>query len=162
MRRFAFKAILIVYVSVFGTQIASALEDELLQRARDLFSQSDSGKISDAISYFRERDNKDSVGILLLAMRFASLTAEVGDALKEITGEDHGTDWDKWMLWQERNPDAKPFAGFDDIHAEVHARVDGNFRLFLGSDKNFTIRTEEITWGGVRKDGIPALTNPIL
>ncbi len=42
------------------------------------------------------------------------------------------------------------------------ASIDPNFRLFLYRDVPHEIRLEEITWGGVVKDGIPALVNPEL
>ena len=40
------------------------------------------------------------------------------------------------------------------------ALIDPNFRLFLQPGVAHEIRLEEITWGGVVKDGIPALINP--
>jgi Protein of unknown function (DUF3179) len=42
----------------------------------------------------------------------------------------------------------------------VMAVIDPNFRLFLKPGVAHEIRLEEIVWGGVKKDGIPALTNP--
>jgi len=39
---------------------------------------------------------------------------------------------------------------------------DSNFRDFLYGGVPTRIRLEEIVWGGVRKDGIPALANPKL
>lgn len=154
-------ALLLAFAVVPG-KIALATEPEVLQQSRNLLTASDRDKIVEAIEYFRERNNKDSVAVLLLSMRFPSNAARIAEVLEQITGEKFGTDWNEWMLWQERNPDIKPFDGFERIHAEVHDRIDGKFRLFLGDDKNFKIRVEEITWGGVVKDGIPALTNPEL
>ena len=135
---------------------------ELMQNARDLFSQTDRAKVTSALEFFKNRKNIDSVGVLVLAMRVSRRTEEIGAVLEEITGESHGGDWNKWMLWQERNSQARPFDGFEQIHADVHKRIDGNFQLFLGGEREYTIRPEEITWGGVTKDGIPALTNPKL
>ena len=46
----------------------------------------------------------------------------------------------------------------------MSGRIDPQFLRFLGDDKalrvNLDIRLEEITWGGVPVDGIPALDNP--
>ncbi|MEO1143789.1 MAG: DUF3179 domain-containing (seleno)protein, partial [Pseudomonadota bacterium] len=158
MRRYIF--LLFVSLSIVFSHSASASEVE--DKARDLFHTGDENKTFAAIKYFKERKNTDGVAALLLAMRFAPYAKELGEALEEITGEKFGSDWNKWMLWQERNPQVQPFEGFDRVHADVHKRIDGNFQLFLGADKDYKIRVEEITWGGVVKDGIPALTNPKL
>ena len=63
-------------------------------------------------------------------------------------------------LWQQAHPEIKPFDGFDAFKADVMAVIDPNFRLFLKPGVEHEIRLEEIVWGGVKKDGIPALTNP--
>lgn len=154
-------ALLLTIVSITFTPNLG-IAGELQDRAADLFHQSDRQKVLDAAEYFKKRKNKDSVGVLLLALRFARTSGAIAEALEEVTGENFGDDWNKWMLWQERHPEIKPFEGFEQIHADVHKRIDGNFQLFLGADKNYKIRVEEVTWGGVKKDGIPALTNPEL
>ena len=141
---------------------AAFAESEVAKKGRDLFNQSDNQKVEQAIEYFKQRKNLDSVGVLTLAMRFAPNAFAISEALEEITGEKLGREWNSWMLWQERHSEVKPFEGFNQIHADVHKRVDGNFQLFLGGDRDYNIRVEEITWGGVLKDGIPALTNPKL
>ncbi len=141
---------------------AAFAQSEVAKMGRALFNQTDTAVVDEALEYFKNRKNLDSVGVLTLAMRFSPNSPSVGDVLEEVTGENFGQDWNKWMLWQERHLEAKPFEGFNQIHADVHKRVDGNFQLFLGGDHNYDIRVEEITWGGVVKDGIPALTNPKL
>ena len=126
----------------FALYTAAHAASEVEEQARKLFSQSSYEDITNAISFFRQRKNTDSVGVLLLAMRFSSRTEEIGEALGEITGEQFGADWHQWMLWQERNPEIKPFAGFEKIHADAHTRIDGNFRLFLGEEKKgFEVQT---------------------
>ncbi len=155
-------SILVAFMLILPYQRAWAADSEIMRQARSLFHQSDREKITEAIEYFRSRKNTDSVGLLLLSMRFPSHVDKTSSVLEEITGERFGKDWNKWMLWQERHPEIVPFDGFEQIHAEVHYRIDGNFRLFLGKNKNHKIRVEEITWGGVVKDGIPALSNPKL
>ena len=64
------------------------------------------------------------------------------------------------MLWQQAHPEIAPFEGFDAFKADVLAVIDPDFRLFLKPGVAHEIRLEEIVWGGVKKDGIPALTNP--
>lgn len=106
----------------------------------------------------------DVAPILILALRFAprSMAGAIADGLAKLTGAKAGSRWDQWMLWQEANPERGVIAGFGELQARVFQRIDPNFRLFLSGDQKHEIRLEEITWGGVVKDGIPALTNPRL
>ena len=64
------------------------------------------------------------------------------------------------MLWQEAHPDIVPYPGFVAMKADLMARLDPAFRIFLYEGIAHKIRIEEIVWGGVVKDGIPALVNP--
>ena len=64
------------------------------------------------------------------------------------------------MLWQEEHPEVAVFEGYGAFKADVMAWLDSNFRKFLYRGVKHEIRLEEIAWGGVIKDGIPALTNP--
>ena len=154
-------SIIVLSVSIFAPLVAHA-ESEVLEKARLLFDRSQYSRIDETLEYFKKRNSLDSVGALILATRFAPNQAGITDTLAHITGEDVGRGWNDWMLWQEKNPQAKPFDGFNQLHADIHKTIDGNFQLFLGGDREYSIRVEEITWGGVVKDGIPALTNPKL
>lgn len=151
----------ILTASLFSSSIAYA-ETEVVEKARLLFDKAQYSKLDETLEYFKKRNSLDSVGALILAIRFAPNAPGITETLAAITGEDIGSDWNKWMLWQERNPQIKPFEGFNQIHADIHKNIDGNFQLFLGGNRDYNIRVEEITWGGVVKDGIPALTNPKL
>ena len=64
------------------------------------------------------------------------------------------------MLWQEAHPEIESFEGFDAFKADLFSWIDVNFRLFLRRGVKHEIRLEEIVWGGVLKDGIPALNDP--
>ena len=114
-----------------------------------------------AVAFFAERGKPDAAALLIMAMRFVRDPA-IPEALRAITGEDIGADWFGWMLWQEAHPEIRPFEGFALVHAWAHSQIDPNFQLFLDGRKKHEIRIEEIVWGGVVKDGIPALTNPHL
>lgn len=83
-------------------------------------------------------------------------------ALESLTGENFGKDWNKWILWQEAHPEIVPFEGFDAYKEWVFTKIDPEFSLFINPGVAHTIRLEEITWGGVVKDGIPAPVNPDL
>ncbi|MGI9421314.1 MAG: DUF3179 domain-containing protein [Geminicoccaceae bacterium] len=115
---------------------------------------------SDAIDRLVARGKPDVAAALIQVMRFVRDDGRIDAALAKLTGEQPGKDWGEWMLWQQAHPDIEPFDGFDIFKADIMAAIDPNFRLFLQPGIEHEIRPEEITWGGVVKDGIPALTNP--
>ncbi len=108
-----------------------------------------------------ERGDTDVVPALIQSLRFMGQDPwTITNALQVLTGEAIGASWHDWVLWQEGHPEVKPFDGFAEYKAWVFSQIDPNFRLFLYDGVAHTIRLEEIVWGGVRKDGIPALVNP--
>ena len=114
-----------------------------------------------AARFFVDRGNKDAVPALIAASRFVGDDREVQTALETLAGGKE-PDWFHWMLWQQAHPEIKPFADFDAFAARLYRQIDDHFGLFLSSGVAHEIRLEEIAWGGVVKDGIPALTNPKL
>lgn len=90
-------------------------------------------------------------------------TAGRGDAalvLEKLLGEKHDDSFHAWLEAIGRREDIKPKPGYVSFKARQYARIDPAFSNFLKEDHPRTIRVEEIVWGGVRKDGIPALHNP--
>ena len=108
----------------------------------------------------RGRGNPDVVSGLIQVLRFVDDDGWIDRTLAGLTGEEGGKSWKEWILWQQAHPEITPFEGFDAFKADVMAVIDPNFRLFLQPGVAHEIRLEEIVWGGVKKDGIPALTNP--
>lgn len=131
---------------------------EPASRALDLLSPSRSTRKA-AIAFFVQRGNADAMAALILADRFIDDDRDLQGALETLSGVKAAT-WFDWMLWQQAHPEIVSFPGFDAVQAEVFAKIDPNFRLFLKAGGPHVIRLEEIAWGGVLKDGIPALTNP--
>lgn len=75
------------------------------------------------------------------------------------SGESTGWSW--WVEWLGRNPEVKPPPGYAAWKGRLYARlVDPEMGDFLYAGVKTNIRLEEVVWGGVRKDGIPDLTNP--
>ncbi len=129
--------------------------------ARSLFAALEATR-RDAALWFAARGNSDAVPALILALRFDRAGAgrdAIEAALRRLTGTER-PGWFQWMEWLEANPDLRPFAGYDRFLADHLRRIDPHFRLFIHDGVEHTIRLEEIAWGGVSKDGIPALTNP--
>ncbi|MEO1140382.1 MAG: DUF3179 domain-containing (seleno)protein, partial [Pseudomonadota bacterium] len=116
----------------------------------------------------RAQKRVDLAAGLIMAMRFSrAREREFAETLQEITGEPRPLTWFDWMLWQERNPQIVPHqASLIEFKRTVYQRIDPNFDVFLRPKdlrrNRMKIRLEEITWGGVPKDGIPSLDNPTL
>ncbi len=115
----------------------------------------------EALKFLVERGKDDVVPALIQALRFvADGEGHILKSLQTLAKAEIGRDWHDWMLWQEEHTEVAVFEGFDAFKADVMAWLDPNFRKFLYRGVKHEIRLEEIAWGGVMKDGIPALTNP--
>jgi hypothetical protein len=108
----------------------------------------------------RGRGDPDVVPGLIEVLRLVEDDGWLDRTLAALTGEEPGKSWSEWILWQQAHPEIRPYQGFDAFKADVMAVIDPDCRRFLKPGVAREIRLEEIVWGGVRKDGIPALTNP--
>jgi len=116
---------------------------------------------ADALAKLEARGKPDVAAGLIQALRFVNdRDGAIGTTLRRLTGASYGSHWFTWMEWQQAHPEVMPFAGFDAFKANVMALIDPNFRDFLYAGVPHEIRLEEIAWGGVVKDGIPALIDP--
>lgn len=110
------------------------------------------------------RGKPDVAATLILAMRYQGPQSDaVAEAFRALTGSD-AENWFEAMLWQEAHPEITPHPSYREVKLAIFQLIDENFMRFLGGDRgkqeNLKIRLEEITWGGVRVDGIPSLDNP--
>lgn len=124
-------------------------------------------ELVEALAAIEERGKPDMAAGLILGMRFSRAPREpFVSTLRKITGENAGTGWFDWMLWQEKATDVIPHPAYTEFKQQMFLRIDPNFDVFLKTEHlqrdRMKIRLEEITWGGVRKDGIPSLDNPEL
>lgn len=85
---------------------------------------------------------------------------ETVDVLEHLLGEKHGTSFKKWIETIGRREDLRPAPGYLAFRARLFAKIDPALAKFLDDAAPRTIRAEEIVWGGVKKDGIPALDDP--
>ncbi|MEM7025254.1 MAG: DUF3179 domain-containing protein [Pseudomonadota bacterium] len=142
-----------------STQAEVLADEEVAEVVRQTFSPD-----ADVRNYFLKalemRGLPDVVPGLIQVMRFTRDDGEIDQTIASLTGEEPGKGWPEWMLWQQAHPEIEPFEGFDTFKADTMAVIDPNFRLFLQPGVAHDIRLEEIVWGGVLKDGIPALVNP--
>ncbi len=79
--------------------------------------------------------------------------------LEQLSGQPFGVDWAAWIEWY-GGTDLTPPEGFTSWKGRLLGFIDPGFTEFLQDDHPSVIRVEEIVWGGVPVDGIPALDNP--
>ncbi len=119
----------------------------------------------EALNAFVSRGKTDVVAGMILTMRYRDSDARLAAAISKLTGAKINN-WNDAMVWQELHPEVKPHASFRAYSEELFAQIDPQFTRFIGTEKTeparMKIRLEEIVWGGVRVDGIPALDNPKL
>jgi hypothetical protein len=100
---------------------------------------------------------------LIEIMRFQpGLSQEIGATLNTLTGQDLPPDWFSWVEWAGKHPEIESFDGFVGWKANLLAQIDPKFQRFIYEGVKVApgSRVEEIEWGGVVVDGIPALDNP--
>jgi len=156
----------IIAATCMAPSLAWPQSDDMYQRLRDLINGTPQD-FYDALAAIEQRGNSDMAAGLIVSMRFTNgPTGAIAQVLSKITGETAAKSWADWMLWQERHPDVTPHPSFIDFKRDIFLAIDPNFDVFLQPEHlrsdAMDIRLEEITWGGVRKDGIPSLDNPDL
>ena len=154
---------LLALIAGLGPADAQSVGDEALALEAFVLFGGAAGKRAGVIDKLVARGKPDAAPVLIMALRF-DRDGETGlvDALKKLTGANPGNDWAAWMRWQEANPQTGVMPGFAKLQARMFDSIDPHFQDFLTGRETHSIRLEEITWGGVVKDGIPALTNPDL
>lgn len=119
----------------------------------------------DALDKLVARGNLDIAPTFVMFMRLGGEFRPMAEALQKLTGTKIDT-WRDAMLWQEAHPEVVPHASYRKLKLRFLNAIDENFEQFFDpkytSRDQMKIRLEEITWGGVKVDGIPSLDNPKL
>ncbi|MFN0112012.1 MAG: DUF3179 domain-containing protein [Blastocatellia bacterium] len=110
----------------------------------------------------RRRDPRSVSGLIELLRFPASIEGvEIDYLLRNLTGQRFEKNWIEWASWLTAKEKVELPPLFLEWKAALFAGlVDPNFNRFLFAGMPLRIRIEEIAWGGVKKDGIPALDNP--
>ena len=131
-------------------------------------SESDSAEAQMDLDRIIATDDTRFIAVLLELMRMNQIGQGSGAgyealvaALQRLSGQTFGADWPAWIDWY-GTTDLVPPPGFTGWKGKLLARIDPRFADFLRDQYPSRIRTEEIQWGGVRVDGIPALNNPAM
>jgi Protein of unknown function (DUF3179) len=93
-------------------------------------------------------------------LRDSARVEEMSAILRKLTGHSEGRKYFDWVRWIGAHEDVRPLPKYVDLKVRVLSRVDPAFGVFFKDPESFRIRMEEVVWGGVKKDGIPALVNP--
>ena len=77
------------------------------------------------------------------------------------TGQTFGSDVDAWRqwIWAQKYEPHPEYAKFKSV---FYSRLDPRFGEYFEETSNPKIRLDQIIWGGVRRDGIPPLKDPIM
>ncbi len=148
-----------------GGALAVTDEDLFTAQLRLIFSGPE--EYTSALETIGTHGGTDLIPGLIIALRFTRGPREPIERLMiELAGEDPGRGWFNWMLWQEKREDVIPHPSYSEVKRLMFLRIDPNFAVFLKPEylvrDRMKIRLEEITWGGVVKDGIPSLDHPTL
>lgn len=120
----------------------------------------------EAIRQILEREDRRFIPVFIEILRAKVIGLVSGssmnstiDPLEILSGKKFGRDWPAWVEWY-GSTDLQPPPGFTAWKGRLLGRIDSRFSDFLSENARATIRVEEIVWGGVVVDGIPALDNP--
>jgi len=140
-----------------GQPIPDEIATELLY---DLAGGSET-KISTAVQAILTARDPRFIPVLIELLRFAQIGTVstdfgTGQTLNQLSGQSFGANWGEWIEWY-GGTDLVPPPGFTTWKGLLLSDIDPGFGEFLQDRFESTIRVEEIQWGGVRVDGIPAL-----
>jgi len=114
-----------------------------------------------AAELLAERGDTSMAPAFIESLRFLPATRGWHQAMKKLTGESLGDDWNAWMEWLGEkhvalHPDYLPFK------LNILKSIDPAFKQFFPPNRPMRIRPDLIVWGGVKVDGIPALSQPAM
>jgi hypothetical protein len=153
-------------VSEAGPPLTSVaiLSDEAAVQLMALLLKQDSVQIQDTITSIVESGDTRFIAVFLELLRARQIGLTRGSlddyarALESLSGQNLGGDWSAWIEWYGQTALTPP-PGFTGWKGQLLGAIDPAFTNFLKDDAPAAIRVEEILWGGVQVDGIPALEN---
>jgi len=118
---------------------------------------------SRALAAVLEAQDTRFISVLLEILRGTEIGMSLGidypttvTALEKLSGQSLGANWPAWVEWY-GGTDLVPPPGFTGWKGRLLSFIDPRFADFLTEAAASRIRVEEILWGGVTVDGIPAL-----
>lgn len=110
----------------------------------------------------RSGDTRFVAGLIDVLRYQRGLSSQIAETLNALTEQDLPPDWFAWVEWAGMHPEIESFEEYPGWKANLFAQIDPQFLRFVhpGMKVAPESRVEEIVWGGVQVDGIPALDNP--
>lgn len=140
------------------------VDDDLATRMfKTLRSTASLDELNAAIDEVAASGDQRFVSVLIEVLRAQEIGILPGEgasairALSQLTGLPEQP-WPVWVTWY-ATTDLGPPPGFRTWKGRIYSRIDEEFPSFFREDAPSTIRVEEVVWGGVALDGIPALVN---
>jgi hypothetical protein len=149
-----------------ATETAAREQDNLDHQALldvVLYGQAGAEEVLAIINQIAASGDTRFVAALIDTLRYQPrLGRPLGEALTALTGEELSPDWFAWVEWAGRHPEIESFDSYPAWKAELYSHLDPDFGRFLYDSVKVApgSRVEEIVWGGVLVDGIPALDTP--
>jgi len=133
----------------------------------DLLPNSGPERRSRALQDIARSNDKRYIAPLIDLLRFVGTHEDFAAILKtldKLTAKrwsDSSEPWAQLIVWYGEHAELQPPSGYTAWKGDLHAQlIDPRFRDFLYDGAPATVRVEEVVWGGVDVDGIPALVNP--
>lgn len=144
-------------------EIGAALSDQDVTNVMHLMTERPATSAWQAIEVATASGDERFIPVLIEMLRFGQLgvvpwgyTQRTIVPLQLLSGESLGGDWGEWIEWYGATEIVPP-DGFAEWKGRLLSEIDPRFGEFFQSTHASTIRVEEIQWGGVMVDGIPAL-----
>ncbi len=154
-------AIAVLCCAIIAAGHAAERDDLLLDALINNLTHPERHIRTEALKALDDLGNPAAVPALIELLRFGvTYDTPLLDVLQRLARAQIGSEWADWVEWLQQHDEIRPNPGFLAWKSSLFSRLDPNFVSFLSPGLPYRIRLEEIVWGGVRKDGIPALTNP--
>jgi hypothetical protein len=144
--------------------VAEALDHQALLDSI-LYTQLSSEQAQSILTPIGDSGDTRFVAGLIDTLRYRrDLASDIARTLNALTGQDLPPDWFEWVEWAGKHPEIESFSDYPAWKARLFSNIDPNFLRFLYPGVKIApdSRVEEIVWGGVTVDGIPALDNPTM
>ncbi len=165
-RRIVAGVIAVAMVFAAGLVWAGPISDEESRKLLAAIEGSRGSVAREAIERIVEAGDQRFVAVFVELMRASEsgvaaplVRDQAARALERLTHGSFATDWSAWVRWYSET-DLDPPPGFIGFKGRLLARIDPAFGSLLRDDLPRRIRVEEIVWGGVAYEGIPALDRP--
>lgn len=146
--------------NLFAQPAVQAPDDEVLTHMLDLVS-TDNKKQKKAARWLGDLKDISVVPAFIDAMQLVKFPSEFDKVLRDLTDQKIDYNWPKWHLWLIEQQDFQAHPAYRSFKRALFTGVDPDIGRLLDLQHPGSIRWEEIVWGGVKRDAIPPLDQPL-